>query len=484
MNLLTILKNTPYEKQTCDCEITDTVYDSRKAGKNTIFTALCGAYADGHAYVQSAYDKGCRVFALEHAVDLPDDALQLLFSDTRAALATLSCNFFGHPAKELAVVGITGTKGKTTVTNMLRSVFDNCNIKSGVIGTIGAFWGEQYEKTVNTTPESYEIQRLLRTMADDGCKAVFIEISSLGLKQHRSDGILFDTAVFTNLSPDHIGGTEHASFEEYAYWKKQLFKQCKRAVLNADDAFCAEFIKELTVPVVTFSIENQNADFCADNLQFIRDKKLGMAFTLLHNETADTCRVGMPGVFSVYNALTAIAVADGLGIDRNTVFEALKNACVKGRMESAAIPEKFDILIDYAHNGVSFKSVIETVRAYNPNRLLALYGCVGGRAQIRRKEMALISGTLCDLSIITTDDPQYEDPTAIAEEVAGYIEEIGGQYKVIVDRAEAVRYVLEHAQEGDIILLLGKGHEEYMKINGENVPFSERKIIEEYFKGK
>ena len=484
MKLHILLNGISCQKPNENPEITDIVYDSRKATAGTLFTALRGAYADGHDFIQKAYDNGCRVFATEQDVQLPTDAIVLQFPDTRAALAQLSCNFFNHPADEMAVVGITGTKGKTTVTNMLRSVFDGCAIKSGVIGTIGAFWGDRYEKTVNTTPESYEIQRLLRTMADDGCKAVFIEISSLGLKQHRSDGILFDTAVFTNLSPDHIGGTEHESFEEYAYWKKQLFKQCRRAVLNADDAFCAQFKEELTCPVTTFSMEHKNADFTADDLRFVRDEKLGMAFTLTHNGISDTCKVGMPGVFSVYNALTAAAVAHGLQIDKQTVFKALENACVKGRMEPVAVPGNYDVLIDYAHNGVSFKSVIETVKAYAPTRLIALYGCVGGRAQVRRKEMAMISGSLCDLSIITTDDPQYEDPAEIAKEVASYVAQIGGKYEIIVDRAEAIRFALDTARDGDIILLLGKGHEEYMKVCGETVPFSERAVIEEYFNRK
>lgn len=481
MKLSELLQNAVYTGSVADCDITDIVYDSRKALADTVFCALCGAAADGHNYVKNAYDKGCRVFAVEHEVELPDDAQQLIFADTRAALARLSCNFFGDPAKELAVVGITGTKGKTTVTNMLRSVFDGCGVKSGVIGTIGAFWGDRFEPTVNTTPESYETQRLLRTMADDGCKAVFIEVSSLGLKQHRSDCIDFDTAVFTNLSPDHIGGTEHESFEEYAYWKKQLFKQCKKAVLNADDAFCAEFRNEIQCPVVTFSAEGA-ADFAASDLRFIREGKLGMEFTLTHNGENDLCRVGMPGVFSVYNALTAAAVADGLGIDKQTVFTALKDARVKGRMEPVEIPADFDVLIDYAHNGLSFKSVIETVKAYNPSGLIALYGCVGGRAQVRRKEMASISGALCDLTIVSTDDPQFEDPAEIAKEVASYIEEIGGRYEIVIDRAEAIRYALQHAQNGNIILLLGKGHEEFMKVKGESIPFSERKVVEDYYK--
>lgn len=481
MKLSDLLLSQQYSGHAVDCDITDIVYDSRKAAENTVFCALCGAAADGHNYVQNAYDKGCRVFVTQRAVSLPADACVLTVDDTRAALARLSCNFFGNPSDEITVVGITGTKGKTTVTNMLRSVFDGCNIKSGVIGTIGAFWGDRFEPTVNTTPESYEIQRLLRTMADDGCKAVFIEVSSLGLKQHRSDCISFDTAVFTNLSPDHIGGTEHESFEEYAYWKKQLFKQCKKAVLNADDAFCAEFKNEITCPVSTFSTEGA-ADFVASDLRFIREGKLGMEFTLTHNRETDVCRVGMPGVFSVYNALTAAAVADGLGIDKQTVFNALKDARVKGRMEPVEIPADFDVLIDYAHNGLSFKSVIETVRAYKPNRLIALYGCVGGRAQVRRKEMASISGTLCDMTVVSTDDPQFEDPAEIAKEVASHIEAIGGKYEIVVDRAEAIRYALQHAQTGDIILLLGKGHEEYMKVKGECVPFSERKVVEEYYK--
>ncbi|MBQ6066496.1 MAG: UDP-N-acetylmuramoyl-L-alanyl-D-glutamate--2,6-diaminopimelate ligase [Clostridia bacterium] len=465
-------------------DIADIVYDSRKAAPGTLFVALCGAFSDGHDYAEGAYLRGARAFLVQKDVALPADALVVKTADTRAALAVLSGNFFGHPDRELAVIGVTGTKGKTTVTHMMRACLDRCGIKSGVIGTVGAYYGDTFVPTVNTTPESYETQKLLREMADAGCRVACMEVSSLGLKSHRVDGIRFHTAVFTNLSPDHIGGAEHDSFEEYAYWKKQLFHGCGRALLNADDPFSQEIIAELDCPYQTFSV-GEAADFSASDVQRLRaDNFFGVGFTCHTKDGAYPVKSAMPGFFSVYNALAAFGVCVGLDAKPEQAAAAMAAAKVRGRNECIEVPADYDVIIDYAHNGQSFRSVIDTFAEYDHNRIITVFGSVGDRAQLRRREMGEVSGRLADLSVVTTDDPGFEDPQAIAEEIASYVKKAGGVYRIIVDREQAVACALSEARKGDIVLILGKGHETYQKVRGEKVYYSDHEAVAAYFAGK
>lgn len=464
-----------------DVEIADIVYSSRNAAAGTMFVALVGAFSDGHDYAESAYLLGTRVFLLSKRVELPEDALCIYVENTRKTLAFISGNFFSHPDRELDVIGVTGTKGKTTVTHMLCTCLNECGIKSGVIGTVGAYFDGKYIPTVNTTPESYEIHKLLRLMADAGCRAACIEVSSIGLKNHRVDGIMFSSAVFTNLSPDHIGGAEHDSFEEYSFWKKQLFKQCKKAVFNKDDLFSDEIIKEITVPYVGFSI-NEAADITADNIKNLRTEGFfGVGFEYKTKEGVFPAKIAMPGFFSVYNALAAVAVCKEYGISDEKIAEALEKARVKGRNELMNVPSEYAVIIDYAHNGQSFNSVLDTVKEYPHGKIICVYGSVGDRAQLRRQEMGLVCGKKADLSIITTDDPGFEDPEAIAKEIAAFVEKEGGEYKIIVDRTEAVHYALTIAKKDDIVLILGKGHETIQKIKGEKVHYSDHESVISYF---
>lgn len=472
----------------CECEsftdtqISDIVYDSRKAQRGTLFVALCGAFSDGHDYVFKAYENGTRVFLCQKEVVLPDDATVIFTQDTRAALSVMSGNFFSHPDRELKLIGVTGTKGKTTITHMLRTVLDKCGVKCGVIGTAGAYFGDKYIPTVNTTPESYETLKILRQMVDSGCQAVCMEVSSLGLKHHRVDDLHFDTAVFTNISPDHIGGHEHESFEEYSYWKKQLFKLCDFAVFNQDDVFSSEIEKEISCEFATFALK-ENADYTADNVEKIRNSEIfGVSFDCLHNGEKTKIKVAMPGYFSVYNALAAYAVCLHLGVDKEKAAEAIVLAKVTGRNELISVPTDFDVFIDYAHNGISMKSIIESVKAYDHNRIITVFGSVGDRAQLRRRELGLVSGKLSDYSIVTTDDPNFEDPLKIASEIASYIEEAGGSYEIVLDREKAVFRALSMAQCGDIILILGKGQETAQKVRGELVPYSDHEAVRKYFK--
>ncbi len=461
------------------CEIEDIVYDSRKGRANTLFVCLSGARFDGHDFAQNAYESGCRVFLCEKEVSLPSDAAVIVCKNTRAALAVCSANLFCHPSKEIAVIGITGTKGKTTVAHIVKYVLEAAGLKCGIIGTIGAKCGETELPTVNTTPESYELQKLLRIMADNGCKAAAIEVSSLGLKHHRVDEIEFAAGVFTNLSPDHIGTNEHASFEEYAFWKKQLFLRCKKAFVNLDDAFSKEIIEECTCPVVTFGFD-EKADYRLDAVQNVkRGNKLGVDFSVEHENKKESCFVSLPGEVNAYNAVCAYAVGESFGAKKEQIKNALSVVFVKGRGEVIDTKRGFSVIIDYAHNGVSLKSIVETAKAYDHNRIIALFGAVGGRSEIRRQELGLLSGAICDLTIVTEDDPDFEDPKKICSEIASYVKESGGKYVEIPDRKEAILYALSIAQKGDIIILAGKGHEEFMKVNGEKLPFSERKIVEE-----
>lgn len=483
MKLSLLLKNAEY---TCgnfaDTEISDIVYDSRKALPGTVFVALPGAFTDGHDYARSAYLLGARVFILERQLDLHEDAIQIIVKDSRATLAVISGDFFGHPDRELQFIGITGTKGKTTISHLIASCLNACGIPCGTIGTVGAYYGDNFIPTVNTTPESYEIHKILRKMLDSGIKACCLEVSSLGLKHHRVDGMHFTKAVFTNFSPDHIGGAEHASIEEYAYWKKQLFKQCDKAIINADDEFSKEIIAELSCNYETFGIE-KDADYTAYDIKQLRESNFfGVEFKMMHGEKENILKCAMPGTFSVYNSLCAIAISDEFTDDKEDIIKGLCNARVRGRNEVIAVPADFDVIIDYAHNGQSFDSVVSTFASYKHNRIITVFGSVGDRAQLRRKELGTASGKVADISVITTDDPAFEDPIEICREIASYVEKEGGKYIIEPDRKKAVHYALSIAGSGDIVLLLGKGHETVMKVAGEKIPYSDHESVASYFK--
>ena len=462
--------------------IDDIVYDSRKAAPNTVFVAIPGETVNGHKFIGSAYDNGCRVFVVSEDTDVPEDSTKIQVKDSRKALSKISATFFGNPTKKLTITGITGTKGKTTTTTLLRNVVAKGNRKTGVIGTNGIFFNDKTIPTKNTTPESYELQKTFKTMLDDGVDTVFMEVSSSGLMMNRVNDIDFDIAVFTNISPDHIGPKEHATFEDYMECKTRLFKMTKTAIINSDDPKAPTFIKvaeESGAKIITYGFQGTPTYLATDIDYSASFSHLESHFTLIDTLINESIRYisPNPGEFSVYNCLSVIAVARELGMKHDEITEAMKTASVPGRVEVINRVPGAHIILDYAHNGVSLENILKTMKLYNPKRLICLFGSIGGRAFIRRKDMANVTIKYADITIITTDNPDNEDPEAILDDLQSYYTDYKGQLFREVDRETAIHMAVNMLQPGDILVVAGKGHENYQIINGKKVPFDERGII-------
>ncbi len=474
----------------CECisgtterEITDVIYDSRKVTQGCLFVCIPGAKEDGHQYASDAVRSGAAALMVEHEVELPEgaDVTVIRVGNARYAMAFVSAAYFGHPAEQMKIIGITGTKGKTTTTYLVKSILEQTGRKVGLIGTIEIIAGDTHIHAENTTPESYLVQKYFRMMADAGCDTVVMEVSSQGLMLHRTQGFVFDFGIFTNLEPDHIGENEHKDFNDYLHCKSLLFRQCRVGIVNADDAHWRKVTADCTCQLETYGID-QEADLRAEDIVFLNEGgNLGMAFTT-KGLTELSVRIASPGKFSVYNALTAIAICRHFGVEEKEIQRALPAAKVKGRTEMVPVSDDFTLMIDYAHNAMALKSLLETLRAYKPHRLVCLFGCGGNRAKSRRYEMGEVSGRMADLTIITSDNPRSEEPQAIIDDIKIGIAKTDGKYVEICDRKEAIAYAIDHGEPGDIIVLAGKGHEDYQEINGVKYPMDERVLIQEILK--
>ena len=484
MKLEKILEKVEYKcvRGSIDREVTDIVYDSRKADGTKAFVCLCGAMADGHEYIQSAYEKGCRVFITQKESEQTqglEDITIVRLENTRKSLSYLSASLFDYPAEKLTTIALTGTKGKTATAFMIKNILEKAGKKTGMIGTMGVFFGQEHYQTKNTTPESYDIQYYMNEMVKAGCEYLVMEVSSQALKVGRTEGLLFDYGLFTNLSPDHIGEGEHADFEEYVYCKSLLFRQCRHGIFNIDDEQASAMMKDCTCDVHTFGIENKSADLTCEQMEYLMDSGfIGIDFTT-KGVIEGIVKVNTPGKFSVYNAMAAMLMTHLEGVELKEMQEALGETSVRGRVEPVRISNQFNLLIDYAHNGMSMESLLTTLREYNPHRIVSLFGCGGNRSKLRRYEMGEISGKYADFSILTADNSRYERVEDIIEDIKIGIKKTDGEYIVIPDRKEAIKYSIANAKKGDIVLLLGKGHEDYQEINGERFPFDERVIIQE-----
>ena len=487
MKLTDLLENIEYEcvQGTLTCEITEVIYDSRrKTGNTSLFVCIEGAVYDGHEFAPQVVEQGVKVLVVSR--DIPEvmgkDVTVIKVADTRYALAFISAAYFGHPAEKLRVIGITGTKGKTTTTYMVKSILENAGYKVGLVGTVEVIIGKQHIAAGNTTPESYLLQEYFAQMVEAGLDTVVMEASSQAFKLHRTQGFVFDLGIFTNLEPDHIGPNEHESFEEYMACKGMLFKQCKVGIVNGDDVHCEQVIKGHTCRIERYGI-GDHVDLRAEDLRLVREGgSLGVAFTVSGLMDFEV-EVPTPGRFSVYNSLAAIAICRNFRVREDDIKRALLAVKVKGRVERAAVSDRFTVLIDYAHNAMALESLLKTLKEYEPNRLICLFGCGGNRSKMRRYEMGEISGRLADLTIITSDNPRFEEPQAIIEDIKTGIQRTEGKFVEICDRKEAIAYAIENGEEGDIIVLAGKGHEDYQEIKGEKYPMDERLLIREILAG-
>ena len=482
MKLIKILSGIKYEvvKGDIEIEVNNISYDSRKVGKEDAFICLVGASVDGHDYIEKAIESGANTIIVQKDVNIDSDVTVIKLEDTRKSLSRLAINYFDNPSSELTTIAITGTKGKTTTSFMIKNILEEDNKKVGVIGTMGVFFGDKHYSTVNTTPESYDIQKYLREMVNDGVKYLVMEVSSQALKVGRVDGMMFDYGVFTNLSEDHIGDNEHKDMEEYIYCKSLLFKMCKNGIFNIDDIHYKEMIKDCTCKVYTFG-HNKDANLVIDKVELLRREH----FIGLEMKTSgivnDVFLVNTPGEFSAYNSACAIAVTTLLGCNIDSIKDALSKVAVRGRVEIVPVSKKYTVIIDYAHNGVSTESILTTMRKYNPKRIVSLFGCGGNRSKDRRYDMGEVSGKYADLSILTEDNSRYEDVNDIINDIEVGIKKTDGKYIKIPDRREAIKYAIDNAEEGDIILILGKGHETYQEKNGERTHFDDREEVLKLF---
>ena len=469
MKLDSLLTNLEYRcvQGTTDREVSDIVYDSRKVSAGDIFVCISGAVSDGHDFAAETAGKGAVVI--------------VEVADSRIALAELSAAYFGHPAKELKTIGITGTKGKTTATYMVRSILEASGIKTGLIGTIETIIGDEHIASANTTPESYIVQKYFRKMADAGCKCVVMEVSSQGLMLNRTGGFTFDYGIFTNLEPDHIGPAEHKDLADYIHCKSLLFRHCRHGIFNADDSHLEEILNGHTCEVETYGF-SENADIRASSVHLLgKGGTLGVAYHMSGLIDMDV-EIDIPGKFSVYNSMTAISICRHFGVADEIILSSLSQVRIKGRVELIDVSPKFTLIIDYAHNAMSLKSLLETLKEYNPKRLVCLFGCGGNRSRDRRFEMGEVSSKLADLTIVTSDNPRNEEPQAIINDIVTGVKKAGGKYITITGRPEAIRYAIENAEDGDVIVLAGKGHEDYQEIKGKKYHMDERELVADVIK--
>ena len=480
MKLRTLLQEVSYSvvQGSIDIDIADISMNSRNKQKSTVFVCINGATVDGHLFVEEVIKKGAVAIVVEEKVTGMEqfNVTIIRVKDTKYAYAAMSAAYFGYPAKELTTIGVTGTKGKTTITYMIQSILDFAGLKTGLIGTIEAIIGDIRIPSDNTTPEAYTLQKYLRQMVDEGCEYAVMEVSSQGLKLERTATIIFDYGIFTNLEEDHIGPKEHADMEEYIRCKGKLFKQCKCGIVNSDDQYVMQVLAGNTCEVETYGLSPESDTYATDIRRYQNENVLGIQFHVNGKVELDAW-LPIPGIFNVYNALTAIALCRHLPVSVNKLVEALNHVSVKGRMEIVKVPGPYLLMIDYAHNALSLKSLLTTLREYEPKRIVCLFGCGGNRSKLRRYEMGEISANMADLTVITSDNPRYEEPMDIIGDIKIGIEKGEGSYVMIPDRKLAIQYCMENAREGDFVILAGKGHEDYQEINGVKYPMDERIII-------
>jgi UDP-N-acetylmuramoyl-L-alanyl-D-glutamate--2,6-diaminopimelate ligase len=480
-------------------EISGICYHSGKVQAGTLFVCIKGQNADGSDYLWDVMAAGAAAVVIEESsiIHGETDTLSvngitvIAVQDARKALAEVSAAFFDFPAKKLKMVGITGTKGKTTTAFLTAGILREAGIPTGMIGTVWIDNGREIRVSDHTTPEAYEVQCYLAEMVENGCQCCVMEVSSQGIAMKRVEGIIYDIGIFLNIEPDHIGKGEHATFSEYLHCKSRLFRQCRLGIVNRDDPNTDRILRGHTCKVAYFSTRHPAEVWGEQEKFYMIQGRLYSCFRAGKQEKqgeveAEEFQVQMqlPGRFNIENAVAAIAVAFQFEVKIPVIQRALRHQTVPGRCENVSHSESYVLLIDYAHNEMSLKNLLETLREFEPGRLVVLFGCGGNRSKLRRTHMGETAGRIADLTILTSDNPRWEEPEQIIDDIEEGIQGTGGAYMRISDRKEAVRYVVSQAQEGDIIVLAGKGHEAYQEICGIKYPVSDYELAAEAMAGR
>jgi len=462
-----------------DRNVSGIAYHSKNAGPGIMFICIEGVSFDGHAFAKEAVEKGSAVILCSKPLSFSEDVTVIQVADCRRSMAEAAAAFYHHPAKELNVIGVTGTKGKTTVSWLLRDVFQNAGVRCGLIGTIENHVGNGIVSSRQTTPESLELYRMLREMVDNGCQAVVIEVSSQALKQRRIHGLQLDLAIFTGLSEDHIGPGEHTDLGEYIYWKSRIFAQCKKAIVNGDSPYLKALLGTRVWSageLQTYSLDH-SADLFVKDYEFIRiPGKLGVEFQTKGRYNIKLV-IGAPGRFSLYNALAVILAAKIQNLPENAIRKALLDAQIPGRQETFFLDYTRLIMVDYAHNGSSLEALLKALRAYHPTRLTCIFGCGGERSPSRRRGMGAAAAKYADFSIITTDNPRKESLDSIIRDIIKEMGSFAGNYRIIKDRQTAIEYGVRTCQEGEMVVIAGKGHETSQLLAEGAIHFDDREAV-------
>ncbi len=442
-----------------------------------LFVCLEGTEYDGHIFAEEVVKKGSAVIVCSKPLSFSDDVTVIRVENCRKALAKISAAFYEHPSKELKLIGVTGTKGKTTVSYMIHRVLETAGIPCGLIGTVENITGRQREKSCLTTPESLDLHRMLRQMVDNGCKAAVIEVSSQALKLYRTFGLSFDIAILTNIGNDHISDVEHPDFQDYIRCKSRLFQQTRTAVINYDEPLKEQILAESSCSSVLTYGFSRNADCYVENLNFVKGPgKLGVEFQAKGRYNIELV-IESPGRFAAYNGLAVFLTAKILEIPDVLIKKALGNTEIPGRQELFPLSSNQMIMVDFAHNGDALEALLKGIRSYNPYRITCVFGCGGQRDPDRRSKMAEAAAKYADFSIITTDNPRNESPQSIISDIIERMKVFNGHYCVIENRRTAIRQAVEWCLPGEIVVIAGKGHEDYQIFGSRRVHFDDREEV-------
>ncbi|KJU71305.1 UDP-N-acetylmuramoyl-L-alanyl-D-glutamate--2,6-diaminopimelate ligase [Clostridium baratii] len=482
MKLAKLIEGLEYEvlKGNLDVSINSINYDSRKVKDGDMFVCIKGFKSDGHNFIDAAINNGAKVIVCEDEADVKDGITLIKFKDTRKALAKIGAKYYDNPCDKLNIIGVTGTNGKTTTAFMIKNILESCNEKVGLIGTIANYIGDEKLETERTTPESLELQELFRNMVDKGVKYCVMEVSSHSLALDRVYGVDFEVGIFTNLTRDHLDF--HKTFENYYKAKYKLFPRSKTSIVNIDDKYgvriTEDLQKENITNFITYGIRNK-ADIMAKNEKL---ENMDILFDLVTKDKTERVLLPIPGEYNIYNALGAISACKVLGISLEDIKEGLKHVVVPGRCERAARGHKlpYEIIIDYAHTPDGLENILKTAREFTRGRLISVFGCGGDRDKVKRPQMGKIGTDLSDVAVITSDNPRSEDPDSIIDDIIAGIEK--DNYIRITNRHEGIEKAMEIAEDGDVIVIAGKGHETYQILNTGTIHFDEREVIEEILK--